>query len=216
MGNLKITKKIKYEITQEWNEYFKTMSCLKPMWLINILGPLIVGVCLEVKSDSDRYYPRLFLHNLANVREDITFDLSITKSTYIISLKSSAVKMETIIGELLNNSVVPIQGDVSYKDLTNNIKIFCRNTYGSSQLSVLKLLFYLAGWTGSTAFMNDIITFSEEILEQGNVHLSTEKKEIWIKDILNEVRNPIELQDNVSAEKKKWKLEDFPCRKILF
>ena len=61
----KITLSMKKKITNDWKELYPEMGIYKPMWLMNILGPLVVGLLLHIKSNKDRYIPTLHMHNLA-------------------------------------------------------------------------------------------------------------------------------------------------------
>ena len=50
MAAPKLTRTMKKEITKQWQAEFPSMGIYKNMWLMNIVGPIIVGLLLEVKS----------------------------------------------------------------------------------------------------------------------------------------------------------------------
>ena len=210
----KITKADQKIITDKWNKYFDEMAVYKPMWLMRIIDPLLIGLCLEIRSDKSRYYPPIFLHNLARRREDITFDFSLTKSTCIISSVSREDRVTKIMAELKNNSLIPVEGDINYKEFVDNLKLYCKRAYGVEQLSILRILFYLESWMNEGK-VEEIEKYSKQILGQGKIITTKSDQDKWIKEEKDRVLSVDELRKNVYHEKQKWNLNTLPHRRFI-
>lgn len=210
----KITKADQKIITDKWNKYFDEMAVYKPMWLMRIIDPLLIGLCLEIRSDKSRYYPRIFLHNLARRQEDITFDFSLTKSTCIISSVSREDRVTKIMAELKNNSLIPVEGDINYKEFVDNLKLYCKRAYGVEQLSILRILFYLESWMNEGK-VEEIEKYSKQILGQGKIITTKSDQDKWIKEEKDRVLSVDELRKNVYYEKQKWNLNTLPHRRFI-
>lgn len=211
-----ITKTKKKEITAKWHEVFPEMGVYKPMWLMNTLGPLAVGLCLEVQSNRDTYYPKLHLHNLLKEQEDIYFQMIIEKPTYSITTVSKEEKINRIMNELKNNIFIPTEGDVKYCDLVEKMKRYCWQTNASYQLTVLRVLLYLARWTGSQKEENDILRFCEEIWNQEKLAFIAEKKDKWMTEKVSEIGDTDTIRQIAIQEKEKFGLNSLPHRELIF
>ena len=82
MAAPKLTRTMKKEITKQWQAEFPSMGIYKNMWLMNIVGPIIVGLLLEVKSINSEYYPTLHLDILTRERNEDD-DIALTASTEV-------------------------------------------------------------------------------------------------------------------------------------
>ena len=82
----KFSRKMKTEFTQQWAKEIPSMGIYKNMWLMNIVGPVVVGVLLEVKSGNDMYYPTVHLYNLADyIDEEPTNYIEFVKAKIYVS-----------------------------------------------------------------------------------------------------------------------------------
>lgn len=211
-----ITKAKKKEITAKWNEVFPEMGVYKPMWLMNTLGPLVVGLCLEVQSNRDTYYPKLHLHNLLKEQEVIYFQMIVKKPTYSITTVSKEEKINRIMNELKNNTFIPTEGDIRYYDLIERMKSFCWQTYGSEQITILRVLLYLARWTGSQKEEDDIVKFCVEMLNQEKLAFMAEEKDEWLAETLSEIGDTDTIRQIAIQEKEKFGLNSLPHRELIF
>lgn len=55
----------KKPLTQRWLGLLPALASAQPLFLVRRHGPLLCGVCLDATLRPDGYYPRAFLHNLA-------------------------------------------------------------------------------------------------------------------------------------------------------
>lgn len=157
--NMKLTPSLKRKFTKEWNELFPYMGVYKNMWLMNICGPLAVGILLEVKSDRDRYIPTLHIHNLCEDFPVISLGVSMeTKEIKINDVKNTYLHAAD---ELKANTFIPLSGDVVLAELIEQLKMY----YFKFSLNpdiVLNYMIYLAAWSGQQETFDYVMKFVVE------------------------------------------------------
>lgn len=158
---MKLTPMLKKKITQEWNEQFPYMGVYKNMWLMNICGPLAVGILLEVKSDRSIYTPTLHIHNLCS--DFPVISLGILLETKSIKVNDSNNKYLIAANELKKNTFIPLSGDVILIELIEQLKIYFHKFILNPDI-VLNYMIYLAAWSGQQNIYDDVIKF---IFENG-------------------------------------------------
>lgn len=157
--NMKLTPSLKRKFTKEWNELFPYMGVYKNMWLMNICGPLAVGILLEVKSDRDRYIPTLHIHNLCEDFPVISLGVSMeTKAIEIDDVKDTYLYAAD---ELKANTFIPLSGDVILAELIEQLKMY----YFKFSLNpdiVLNYMIHLAAWSGKQKIYDYVMRFVAE------------------------------------------------------
>lgn len=78
-----LTPSLKRKITQKWSDYFPEFGIYKPMWLMNVCGPLAVGIALLVKSDKTVYEPIMHIHNLSMTQKEMSASMSKARSLHL-------------------------------------------------------------------------------------------------------------------------------------
>ena len=128
MAAPKLTRTMKKEITKQWQAEFPSMGIYKNMWLMNIVGPIIVGLLLEVKSINSEYYPTLHLDILTRERNEDD-DIALTASTEVdfeyVSTISKPDKYLVLADKLKKKAVIPLEGDVKIEEVINCLKKYC-------------------------------------------------------------------------------------------
>lgn len=59
-----LTAATRRTITEDWGRAFPNLLPSRPLWLMKLHGPLVVGVCLDRTRSNDRYIPVFHVHNL--------------------------------------------------------------------------------------------------------------------------------------------------------
>jgi hypothetical protein len=112
---VRLTIKLKKEITDAWATRFPEMSVYKPMWLLKRYGPILIGVCLDRDSGNESYLPISRVHNLCNGLDFISLTLSTelrsprNNSVWRIHTKSHEKEWTTAMSELDKQSFVPLR-----------------------------------------------------------------------------------------------------------
>jgi hypothetical protein len=68
-------KDIKKQITKDWNSVFPDMGVYKDLWLMKRIGPILIGISIEMTSGKDRYKIISHIHNLCNSFPTISYTL---------------------------------------------------------------------------------------------------------------------------------------------
>lgn len=164
---MKLNSTVKKRLTKEWNDLFPCMGIYKNMWLMNICGPLAVGILLEVKSDKDRYIPTLHIHNLCEEFPVISLAISLeTKAIKINDIKNTYLNAAD---ELKSNTFIPLSGDVVLTELIEQLKKY----YFKFSLNpdiVLNYLIYLAAWSGKQKTYDHVMEFVDENIKDNDFY----------------------------------------------
>ena len=216
----KFTRAMKKEFTRQWAELFPSMGIYKNMWLMNILGPIAVGLLLEVKSGNDMYYPTLHLQSLALKTDDIYLNAEITDGFEDISSYSPPDKYIKVAKRLEEQTIVPLEGDVTLKDLIKSFKAYSMRKYYEADIpETLEIMMYLAGWAGDEAIIKEVHAFVKtraKYLLKTNNFASQQKCDEWYEDLVTQTKNREVLQARVEEQIVALKLDHLPRRKILF
>lgn len=160
---MKLTPSLKRKFTKEWNDLFPYMGVYKNMWLMNICGPLAVGILLEVKSDRDRYIPTLHIHNLCKRFPMISLGVSMeTKAIKINDLKNTYLY---VADELKTHTFIPLSGDVVLSELIEQLKMYFFE-YTINPCTVLTYMIYLAAWSGQQKIYDYVMEFTVENIKK--------------------------------------------------
>lgn len=163
--NMKLTSTMKKKLTREWNDLFPYMGVYKNMWLMNICGPLAVGILLEVKSDREKYIPTLHIHNLCEKFPVISLAISLeTKAIKIDDLNMSYLDAAN---ELKTNTFIPLSGDVLLLDLIEQLKIYYFE-FSINPDIILNYMIYLAAWSGKQKIFDNVMAFVSENISGDN------------------------------------------------
>lgn len=222
MAAPKLTRTMKKEITKQWQAEFPSMGIYKNMWLMNIVGPIIVGLLLEVKSINSEYYPTLHLDILTRERNEDD-DIALTASTEVdfeyVSTISKPDKYLVLADKLKKKAVIPLEGDVKIEEVINCLKKYCSQKYYKVDwMYTLKLMMHLAVWSNREDIIDDTFKFVKNRL-QYLVHVewlrNKQEADQWYKEILDDIADADLLKQRVEENIVKLKLTDIPVRKII-
>lgn len=212
--NVQLTQSLKKRITKEWNELFPYMGIYKNMWLMNICGPLAVGILLEVKSNRDRYTPILHIHNLCEEFPVISLG---------ISMESEAIKINDVknthlnaADELKTHTFIPLSGDVVLTELIEQLKKYFFK-YTLDPCTILDYMIYLAVWSGQQKIYDDVLKFVNKKIKWHRWHMFRNKdvyKE-WYNGLPKNIEFSEQLRLIVQEQERKLKTLNLPHRKLI-
>ena len=208
-----ITTSLKKKITNNWSAYFSEMGIYKPMWLMNVCGPLAVGIALLVKSDKTVYEPLMHIHNLCIPDDEVSLNLPIESGLIYIKSDDEEEYIKAI-HNLRRNTYIPFEGDVDFNQLIVNMKQHYRTTLYKANL--LKILLCLAIWSGCNEIYEDIRAFVDSEIDStpelfGNPII---KKE-FIKTLPINLDECTSMRKRVEQQKKELCLMNLPQRQLI-
>ena len=207
-----LTSALKKQITQKWNEQFPGLGVYKPMWLMNICGPLAVGIALLVKSDKTVYEPVFHIHNLCKDSEAISLNVPID-ALYIYADDTRNEYLE-VSRKFKENIYIPINGDVSLTALMENLKKYFDITCFKANL--LQIMVYLAVWSGKEEIYDDVKHFVGNKLNDCPEMFGTEivRKE-FIETLPKSIDECEKMRAIVREQEEKLKLTKLPHREMI-
>lgn len=216
----KLTKVMKQEITKQWNEQFPEMAIYKNMWIANIIGPIVVGILLDVKSGNDSYYPTLHLDNLADeIDDELSLIAPIRVPFESVSTISPKGKYVSIANQLENMTVIPLKGDWDISVLLDRMKAYCMKSYYEVDLlNMLEMLMYLTGWADIEEARIDICDFVKKrslYLLKKDYFVDEEDRVQWYNDLLEKTSKCDVLRGKVDSNIEALQLSHLPRRVIL-
>lgn len=214
----KITPTLKKKVTNEWNELFPSMGIYKPMWLMNILGPLAIGVLLHIKSDNDRYIPTLHLHNLSEQSPNVSLGVEITDKNKYISTISSGDKYKEIAQSLVSKALIPLAGDVELNLILDNLKRYCNSLPNGPKLEIFKFMGYIAGWCGVDSVVDEVLTYIKSeisLFEEGMLE-RTGGVDKWFNNLKESIKDNKKLKETAGKQILELELDKLPVRNIFY
>ncbi|WP_434799147.1 hypothetical protein [Terrisporobacter vanillatitrophus] len=208
------TKLMKKEVTNQWHELLPCMEIEGNMSLMNILGPIVVGILLEIGSNKNMYYPTLYIHNLANNIGFVSTSLNITDNFNYVTTVSKPDKYMKIAEALKNKAIVPIEGDIHINELLDRLKEAYSNLYHSDKICIIETVLYLAGWSGNESIIKESVVFANEKIKQLSTLTEEDKDKVFSK-IFEEIKEPEKIRKTVEEQIIELKLDKLPRRSIL-
>lgn len=215
----KITRSMKKEITTQWNQLFPSMGVYKNMWLMNLTGPLAVGILLHIKSDKTRYEPTFHIHNLAEKIGFVTLSAEITDGFNDVSTISPPDKYMMIAERLKRKVPIPLEGDIKLTQIIEQLKAYCKDSIGMGETyDISSILMYLAGWSGNQEVRRDVVDFvckqKRILLDRGTFDNKAEADK-WLEELERKTESSQRLEKNVQNQIIELGMEQLPRRKIL-
>ena len=190
------------------------MGVYKNMWLMNICGPLAVGILLEVKSDKKSYIPTLHIHNLCQEFPVISLG---------ISMEMKAIEIDDVnriylytANELKKNTFIALSGDIVLNELLEQLKVYFYK-FKLNPIIVLEYMIYLAAWSGCQNIYYDVMEFVvENIKNHPDMFRDDEVYREWYQMLPKDVNRVNELRTIVKEQELKLKTLKLPHRNLIF
>ena len=213
MSGKTFTMSLKKKITQNWNTYFPEMGVYKPMWLMNVCGPLAVGIALLVKSDKTVYEPMMHIHNLCVPDDAVSLNIPIESGLICINSDDKEEYLQAI-HTFRQDTYIPFEGNVDVKQLIINLKQHYLITLYKANL--LKVMLCLAIWTGENEIYHDIKQFvdiefdsSQELFGDPLIKMN------FIQTLPKGLDECETLRKMVNHQKQALRLQGLPQRKLI-
>lgn len=218
-----LTRKMKAEITKQWQELFPYMGIYENMQLLNICGPLAVGIHLYVDSDRTKYTPCLHVHNLCLTDGVLYLLLPVElreRFYFSISTSDPPDKYIKFAEKLAKKSVVPMEGDIYLRDLIETLKKYFYIYW--NHIEVIEIITYLVYWSGSAEIIADARKFGEKAIHwliTGPERVKYQQPELLVekyKKLVDKLEHTPDLQRIVEQQIIAMKMKDLPRRKMIF
>ncbi len=217
--NENFTAKDKRIITNDWNEYFKSLKRFKILALKNRVGPLVVGIWLKMGRLGACYKPVYTVHGLC--RETPYADGALTLTLGLEGRRISPQEHNAVYiqeaQELKKKAYIPIEGDVRIDEVIDGYKRFFKTPFKSGYREYQDFVL-ICGLTRERKRIEEALNFVYNELKTWEDWRfgGPDGFENMFKNLEQRVWDPDELERVVESEIIKHKLEKLPVRKILF
>lgn len=212
----KFSRQDKKKITQDWLSIFPSMGIYKPMWLMNRIGPLVVGINLQVKSGNENYTPTFHVHCL--LREFSVVTLSLYKAPLgYVTLPRHEMYFHDVIEKFKSNILISLDGNIELDQLLFGYRSYLHNPTFSYQEKVYEDMILLASWYNDSVLRGQLLA---EARKEVSTWPNDVKEHIggvdsWISKIDRDSADKDKLQQIYEKELVKLKLEQIPARNIV-
>lgn len=207
-----ITPKLKKEITQNWCSQFPGMGIYKDMWLMNICGPLVVGIALMLKLDNTIYKPVMHIYDLCNEQSMVGLMAPIDEKSIYVDDKINAYL--EVAEKFKQQTYIPFEGDVYLNQLIVNMKKNYDITYDPT--SLLETMLSLAVWSGSSDVFNDVKEYVDyKISTQPDLFGTELVKNEFLESLPQNINDCEKYRNTVDIQIKTLKLTHLPRRELI-
>lgn len=209
----------KKQILANWLNRFPGMSKCGTMCMMNIIGPIVVGINLEVKSMPPRYEPSIHVHNLADKHDFVSLSGQIDANFDHVSRRSKPDKYLKLADMLEKRAIIPLEGDMTYDELQTKILEYSFHVDAYESFYFLEMYMTVAIWSGNQNRIDSSLKIINERIKNGY-------HEWWLKEnkhIIDEFYEAIHallkrtdtLRDEVEDKIKCLKLSKVSRRRLI-
>jgi len=227
MSRAKLTKQDKVQITKDWQARFPALGIYRPMHLLNRLGPIVVGILLEVKSGNCDYTPSFHVHNLMTPFPVVTLGMQRTTVLKNIPLSRHSHNLESAVKQIAELALIPFAGDVPVTRVISAYNAHClEQKQYMPYIPDYEGMILIAGWSRDTELLDDAMQFSRQMF--AGLPESTREKlgKEWLDDayhsamnqldsVYQRALNPDELDRIARNQAEGLKLSNLPVRALL-
>lgn len=218
MSRLKLTKSLKSSITAEWHKHFPSLGIYKPMWLMNRLGPLIVGLLLEVTGGAEYYCPTFHVHSLLRPFSIISLQLKIrTRDVAVYPGRDHSKVVDELSTTIREIAVIPYEGVISLNEVLNAYRNYFARPNRIEKSGEYADLALLSAWCGNSLEAHRCLKYAEEALAKWPEYALARLGglDAWIEGLRTKAADVERLRSTVSEEIEKLKLGKLPTRELL-
>jgi hypothetical protein len=120
----KMTSVDKKRITSDWNQLFPSLGVYKPMHLLNRIGPLLVGILLEVKSGNESYIPTFHVHNLTRPFPVVSLGMKTTLNRQYVHPEWHEKKLKGMALKMKETALITFEGDLKLDTVIDGLGFY--------------------------------------------------------------------------------------------
>jgi len=214
----KITKADEKRMTKDWQELFPELSIYKNMRLLNRLGPLLVGICLEKDSGNYAYNPIFHVHNLCRGFTTVSLTLAMQIKNYHLMLSWHEKKYKELAERIRNDmQIIPFKGPVYLSTIINAYKTYIATTNIPFQIHLYEDIILISAWCGSTKEVERSLKYAQDDICNWPEYV---KEKIggfdkWFMDIKMKAQDVESLRSISEKQIEELKVANLPVREII-
>lgn len=212
------TQKERYKMIKDWLELFPSLKKYRAMSLANRVGPLLVGIHLEIIRGRS-FRPIYAVHNLCAGHPSIS--LSLTRECRCIKPDTYEKGYQKAAGSMIDQGfAIPLEGDLDINEMIAIYEKFFSEEVVVHTLAERIDLPLICGWTGQ----KDKIGYTLKLVYNDMVQREQLKNwfrepgsfEKWFQELEEKAWDHEERRKIYEQELVTYKLQKLPERKLIY
>lgn len=213
----KFTTADKKKITADWYGLFPSLGVYKPMHLLNRVGPLLVGILLEVKSGNESYIPTFHVHNLARSFPVVSLGLATTLNKEYVHLEWHEQKYQDLAQLMIRSALIPFDGDLKLDKVIEGFKEYAEKPTFPYQSDVYEDIVLIGAWCGNRVEVQKGLEFAKFHMRNWPELVLSRMGGLdqWLQKVEEKSRDRENLIAICERQSIELKVDKLPIRRIL-
>jgi hypothetical protein len=213
----KLTHTAKKKITNDWNNCFPSLGIYKPMHLMNRIGPLLVGILLDVKTGGSDYIPTYHVHNLIRPFPVISLGLKTTLNYEYVNIEWHESKFYNLSELMMKYALIPFDGELDLTTVLAGYKKHLAKPHIPYQPQEYEDMVLISAWCNNTLQVKNSLDFARD--KMGRWPPQVLKRigglDIWSNSVKEKAITSETLKSIVDKQIKELKVGRLPVRNLL-
>jgi hypothetical protein len=187
------------------------------MHLLNRLGPILVGIALEVGSGSSYYKPSFHVHNLCRQFPAVSLTLIADLGKGYIEPSWHEKKHRELAPIMMEKARIPFSGDISIENVMKAYEDYFKNPY-VGQWVEFEDYALICGWSGDASKIDRALEVVKSTLKTWPEERYFKRFggfDNWFASLEKRVRDKDKLHEIVETQIKEFKVDKLPVRTLL-
>ena len=196
---------------------FPSLGVYKPMHLMNRLGPLLVGILLEVKSGNESYIPTFHIHNLARPFPAVYLGLKTTLNKQYVHMEWHERKHKEMALTMRENALVPFEGDIKLDIVLKGFWTYIEKRVDPFLPLTYEDMILVSAWCGNLVEVQKGLELAESHMKRWPEQILTRigGLEVWLKSVEEKAKHRENLIATSNQQSIELKADQLPIRKII-
>lgn len=207
----------KKRITIDWQHVFPSLGIYKPMHLLNRIGPLLVGILLEVKSGNESYIPTFHVHCLLQPFPTVSLGLVTTINREYVHLEWHEKKYLDLAERMKKAALIPFEGDLDLGNIIDGFSKYAAKPTFPYQPEVYEDIILICAWCGNEKGVQNGLRLAESHMKQWpeNVLGRMGGLKNWQNSVEEKAQNREELHRICEQQIIELKVDKLPSRNLM-
>lgn len=213
MNDSKIDRKV---IANDWQQYCPELTKLRPLEFDNRVGPLVVGIYLQVIGDII-YRP---VYRVENLYTDCSFLASTLEiEGRSMNMETHKLYSEQIAVQLHEKAYIPLQGEVTFENIKKGYEDYFKKPTNRGSIVEFEDYVFMCSWIRKNElFENALQTVYDELKTWPEERYFSETGGFknWILELEKRASNYEELEKSYELKYEKYKIKKLLERKFIY
>ncbi len=218
MNGRKFTFADKEKITNDWNMIFPSLGVYKPMHLLNRLGPLLIGILLEVKPGNGSYTPIFHVHNLCKHFPVVTLGLEMAINRQYINQEKHESKYQETALQINKEALIPFEEDIPLDMVLKGYETYIDKRLDPFLPQTYEDMILVSAWCGNKVQVQTGLKFAQSHMKNWPEEILARigGLDVWLMSVEEKAQNREKLIMTYEEEIINLRADKLPIRNILY